>query len=105
MQFITPVLLCKKTYDIETNDIGEASESMTERTVYVSEESAKRSEFYQANANGYKVEKVLTIRAFEYKNEEIIKINNEIFTVLRSFDLKNGNIELTLIRGVNNVSS
>lgn len=87
MQFITPVLLLKS---------GET----VGKKVYVSEESAKRTEFYQAKASGHKIEKVLIIRKFEYGNEEIIKYGNETYTVLRSYDPQDGNIELYLIKEV-----
>lgn len=92
MQFITPVLLYKPD-----DTVG--------RKVYVSEESAKRTEFYQAKAAGFKIEKVFTIRKFEYSNEELIKCGNEIFTILRAYDLKDGNIELYLIREVRKYQS
>lgn len=104
MQFITPILLCKKQFGSETNDIGESTESMTDRKVYASDESAKRQEFYQANANGYKIEKVLTIRKFEYADEEIVKFGTIEYSVLRTFDKQDGNIELTLTKGVNKVA-
>ncbi|MBH1941638.1 phage head closure protein [Mobilitalea sibirica] len=104
MQFILPIYLCSKQYGEETSEIGEAPETLIERKVYASEESAKRQEFYQANANGYKIEKVLTIRKFEYGNEEIVKIGPDgsriEYTVLRTYDKQDGNIELTLTKGV-----
>jgi hypothetical protein len=106
MQYILPILLCTKTFTDETNDIGEpVSASSVERKVYVSEESVKRSEFYQANAIGYKVEKVLNIRKFEYSNEELIKIVTgsvtEEYKVIRVDDLKDGTLNLVLSKGVN----
>jgi hypothetical protein len=73
--------------------------------VYVSEESVKRSEFYQANANGYKVEKVYNILKFEYNNEPTIKVTLgdtiEEYAILRTDDLKDGTMNLILTKGVN----
>jgi SPP1 family predicted phage head-tail adaptor len=107
MQFTTPIYLCKKQYSDETNDIGEAlQDGYVERKVYASEDSAKRNEFYQANARGFKVEKVYTIRKFEYDNEEIVmnEERTEEYTVLRAYDPKDGNIELIVIKGVNAIA-
>jgi len=87
MQFITPILLC-------------SSGNPEGRKVYASEESVKRLEFYQANASGHKIEKVITIRKFEYANEESAKINGEKYTVLRVYDLNDGNIQFSLIKEV-----
>ena len=105
MQYITPILLCRKLFDTETNEIGEAPSSLNERKIYASEESAKRQEFYQANANGYKIEKVLTVRKFEYADEGIVKIGTVEYSVLRTFDKQDGNMELVLTKGVNTVVS
>lgn len=110
MQYITPILLCSKTFSEETNEIGEPlSSTSIEKKVYVSEESIKRNEFYQANASGYKVEKVMNIRKFEYANEESVKITvgdkTEELTVLRTDDLKDGTINLVLTKGVNRAVS
>ena len=103
MQFICPIYLCKKQHGSTTNDIGESTETLVEKKVYASEESAKRTEFYSAQANGYKIEKVMTVRKFEYGNEEIVKIEGVAHTVMRTFDKQDGNIELALIKGVNTV--
>lgn len=87
MQFIIPCYLCKKT-----------SEGIAERKVYASMASATRTEFYKADANGHKIENVLTVRAFEYRGEEQLKRDGELFVILRAYNKGNGTIELSLIR-------
>lgn len=106
MQYITPIYLCSNQYSQATNDIGESIGSLTKKKIYGSEESAKRQEFYQASANGYKIEKVIVVRKFEYANEEIVILDDTEYSVLRAFDPKDGNIELILTKGViKNVSA
>ncbi len=85
MKFINPVILIK----------ANATEG---KKVYVSEESIKRVEFYQAKTTGNKVEKVICIRSFEYANEETVQYGNDRYTVLRSYNANDGIIELVLVR-------
>lgn len=91
MQYIFPCFLCIRSK-------ADSDEITSERKVYASTKSAVRNEFYQAHAAGFKIEKVMTIRAFEYNNEEILKIGEDIFNILRAYDRKDGTIELILIK-------
>lgn len=72
-----------------------------ERKVYPSISSTRQNEFYQAKAQGLKLEETVTIREFEYKGEKKLKKDGVVLEVLRTFSTGDGNIELVLKRGVN----
>lgn len=103
MQFINPLLLV--TIKNTVNEIGDNIQSESIRKVYCDINSVRQTEFYQAQANGYKAELSVIVRDFEYKNEEIAEFNSIRYKILRSYDKKDGTIELTLIRGVEDASS
>jgi hypothetical protein len=86
-------MLCKKSI-VNNNEI------LLERKVYAAFKSANRLEFYQADKSGYKIDKIMTVRTFEYHGEEVLKVDEEVFTILRSYDRKDGTIELILIREI-----
>ena len=101
MQFTTPIYLISKN-NSGIDEKGDLIQKPEKRKVYSSLNSVRQSEFYQAQASGFKPEMSLIIRSFEYKGEELAEYNNIQYKILRTYDKNNGNIELTLVRGVNN---
>lgn len=104
MQFINPIYLIKKSTII--NSIGDSVDNKTiERKVIADVESIKQSEFYQAQATGFKPELTFIVRKFEYKEEELLKFNSKIYRIIRTYDRCDGNIELVCTGVVNNVGT
>lgn len=101
MQFINPVYLISKS-DETTDEKGDPIQTPIKRKLYVSVNSVRQSEFYQAQASGFKPEVSIVIRNFEYKGEEFAEVNEIEYRILRTYDKNDGTIELTLVRGVNN---
>lgn len=101
MQFLTPIYLINKN-SLGTDEKGDLIHEPQRKKVYASLNSVRQSEFYQAQATGFKPEISLTIRKFEYKGEELARVNEEEYKILRTYDKNDGTIELTLVRGVNN---
>lgn len=98
MQFINPLYLI--TYDEEENEIGDYKKKYKKRKVYCDINSIRQNEFYQANAVGYKPEISIVLRTMEYKSEDMAELNSVIYKILRTYDKKDGTIELILTRGV-----
>lgn len=103
MKFITPVYLIIQS--TTTNDIGDLDYTNIERKVFANIGSIKQSEFYQAQSTGFKPEITFEIRSFEYKSEQLIKYNEKIYNVIRTFDKKDGIIELICSKDINNGNS
>lgn len=101
MQFLTPIYLMRKNSN-KTDDKGDLIPLFEKRKVYASLNSIRQSEFYQAQASGFKPEISLTLRIFEYKDEQLVEINQIQYKILRTYNKNDGTIELTLGRGVNN---
>lgn len=85
---------------IETKEHGEKVKTITfDKLIYCDEKSVKYSEFYQAQAKGFKPEIVLVTSQFDYNKEKYIQYNDEEYTIIRFYKVKNEKIELVLQRG------
>lgn len=104
MQFTNPVYLITNN-DSGVDEKGDIKASPDERKVYASVDSVRQSEFYQAQASGFKAEMTVLIRDFEYRGEKTAKIGEIEYRILRTYDKKDGTIELILTKGVNNGTS
>ncbi|QUI24876.1 phage head closure protein [Vallitalea pronyensis] len=86
---------------IESMEHGEKVKSiMYNKLIYCNEKSVKYSEFYQAQATGFKPEIVLVTSQFDHNKEKYIRYKNEEYTIIRFYKVKNEKIELVLERGV-----
>lgn len=103
MQFINPLYLIVKTNLVD--GIGDVITTPIERKVLAHITSIKQSEFYQAQANGFKPEITFIIRSFEYKGEKLVRRNDKFYKILRTYDRSDGNVELVCIGVVNNGDS
>ena len=61
------------------------------REVFCNKKSVRQSEFYQANAQGFKPELMLEVRSDDYEGEEYIDYGGKRYRIIRSYD-KNGEI-------------
>lgn len=104
MQFINVAYLISDG-EQSVDEYGEASVTNDRRKVYVSEKSVKQSEFYQAQAAGFKPEVTLEIRKIEYKNEQSIEYNGSEYKVLRVYDKGDGIVEVVMYKGINDGNS
>lgn len=80
---------------VETVVYGEVVKDATYRKVYANKKSVRQSEFYQGASAGLKPELVFEIRSIEFGDEEYIRFNGNMYTIMRTYE--NGeNIELTV---------
>ncbi len=91
--------------EVETFDkLNRPHRSYKETKVYANKISVKRTEFYQAQAAGFKPEKCFEVRTVEF-NEDIhthVKYNDVVYKILRSYEKDSEITELTLTGLANN---
>ena len=86
--FSEPISLFK--CEAETNEVGKLKQRIINRSeVLAMVESVSRNEFYQSNANGIKVSKVIKIQAFLYDEEKFLKVGVGIYKVIRTYEQTN----------------
>lgn len=101
------------------NEFGEKEKSISfsDTSLFCEEKSVKYNEFYQAMQTGLKAEKVIKMNKYEYyiymkdAIKKYAKVRHSItnilidYTIIREYEVDSDDIELTLIRGVENVST
>lgn len=105
MKFVYSIFLID-TNDrkIKVNDIGDIEPSFSKRKVFAHKKDIRQSEFYQAQAIGFKPELTFVIRRESYGGEKLLEFNKEEYDIIRTFD-DGKNIELIISRGVNHGDS
>ncbi|PKM45955.1 MAG: hypothetical protein CVV01_05600 [Firmicutes bacterium HGW-Firmicutes-6] len=83
------------------NALGEKIETITYPSyVFCDKRSVTRSEFYQAATTDYKPEIILKLKIIDYAGQKYIKLNNDLYTVVRTYEASSEDIEITLERGI-----
>lgn len=85
--------LCRETEKIDT--LGKPYKTFEKREVFCNEKGVKRSEFYQAQVQGYRPELCVEIRESDYNREGHFEYQGTMFRVIRTYPVKNECIELT----------
>lgn len=91
--------------EIETFDkLNRPHRSYKETKVYANKISVKRTEFYQAQAAGFKPEKCFEVRTVEFNEDKHthVKYNDIVYKILRSYEKDSEITELTLTGLANN---
>lgn len=68
----------------------------TKTKLFCNAGKVKRQEFYNAGNSGYKIAFNIVINDFEYKNQEKAIYKDKKFSIIKTYPLNNGVIELTL---------
>lgn len=76
----------------------------SEDPVFCNRLPVKRTEFYQAQTVGYKVEKVFEVKLIDFDEDKHthVKYKNKIYRILRAYEKGSENIELTCIGNIHN---
>lgn len=91
--------------EIETFDkLNRPHYSYKETKVYANKIAVKRTEFYQAQAAGFKPEKSFEIRTIEFNEDKHthVKYNGRTYKILRSYEKDSEITEITLTGLANN---
>lgn len=84
------------------NKIGDCIDTKSYTEIFAKRKSIKQSEFYQAQASGFKPEISFEINSFEYNNETRVRYNNKEYKVLRTYQVSVDRLEIVLEGVVNN---
>lgn len=71
--------------DYSTNEYGDRVELIESTTVFANKKSVRQSEFYQAMAQGLKLEAVFEVRAMEYSGQEHLVYNGRSYVIVRTY--------------------
>lgn len=69
---------------VETTEHGEVIKSIVWESRLANQLDDTRSEFYQGARVGLKPELTFEINAFEYNNEEYVRYDGKIYTIIRA---------------------
>ena len=95
---VTNINLISRTF--VTDEIGQQITIEISRSVVAELKSINRSEWVAAHQVGYNPVVTAIVSAFDYNNEEIVKINSERYVVYRTYSRKDDYIELMLRKKV-----
>lgn len=73
---------------------GQVKTTKTYTTIVGNLGSVYQREFYEANQNGLRPEGIIETCAFDYNGQRMILINNQEFTIYRTFQKGTDRIEL-----------
>lgn len=60
------------------------------------EKSINRAELFYAGQSNIELTKIIVIHAFEYSDEQLVKINNTYYQIINTYKISNEEIELKL---------
>ena len=86
----------------ESDDIGDVvkGEAYWNR-IYAKKKSITQSEFYQAQAQGFKPELKFEINSFEYEDNKKIRYKGRIYKILRTYEVSSEKMEIVCIGNIN----
>lgn len=68
------------------NENGFETEETTEVLLYANSLPVHSSEFYQSSKEGYIIAKVFEIHSIEFEGQKLLKYEDEIYRIKRSYD-------------------
>lgn len=95
------VLELIKTEPIQ-NAIGDCIDIKSYTEIFAKRKSIKQSEFYQAQATGFKPEIAFEINSFEYSGETHVRYNEKEYKIIRTYQIDLDKLEIVLEGVVNN---
>lgn len=75
--------------------------TFTRRKIMCNKKSVRQSEFYQAQAQGFKPELVIEVRQSEYNGENHLDYSGKTYRIIRTYERTDEICELTCISWVN----
>lgn len=71
---------------VEVIEHGEPIQTMEYREIFANKKSVRQSEFYQAANVGLKPELVFEVNSFEFNNDEKVRYNDKVYSIIRTYD-------------------
>lgn len=76
------------------DELGVFHDNPTERKVYCDVRSISQREWYEGGRNGLNPEFQVVMFKYDYQGEDVLKYNDEYYTIYRTYVDRNENIEL-----------
>ena len=83
---------------VTQDEYGVPQTTETERMVFCNVSSVTQREWFEGGRSGLNPELRVTMFAYDYGNEELVKVNNIIYSIYRTYITDNDEIELYLER-------
>ena len=80
------------------DEYGVSRETVTARMVYCAVQSVTRAEFFDAGRSGLNPEYRLTMFAWDYQGEPMLRYNGKTYSIYRTYVSKTDEIELYVER-------
>lgn len=90
------VTLLTPSGKFEKDKIGNKIPIFNKVDILAKENEISRSEFYFAGQAEIEITKQIIVHPFEYDNQKTLLIDNDEFSVIRSYKISNEELELTL---------
>lgn len=84
--------LCTETE--KTDSLGKPYKVFEKHEVFCNEKGVKRNEFYQAQAQGYRPELCVEIKATDYNRESHIEYDGIMYRIIRTYPVKRECLEV-----------
>ena len=84
--------LCTEKTTLDT--LRKPQKTIVKKEVFCNEKGVKRNEFYQAQAQGIRPELCVEIKACDYNRETYFEYNGVLYRILRTYPVKNENLEM-----------
>lgn len=78
----------------KTDSLGKPYKEFVKQEVFCNEKGVKRNEFYQAQAQGYRPELCIEIKALDYNKEGHFEYDSTMYRIIRTYPVKNECLEL-----------
>lgn len=86
----------------DSDDIGDVVKGEAYwNKIYANKKSITQSEFYQAQAQGFKPELKFEINTFEYEDNRRIRYKGRIYKILRIYEISSEKMEIVCIGNIN----
>nr|DAZ20626.1 MAG TPA: head closure knob [Caudoviricetes sp.] len=86
----------------DSDDIGDTVKGEAYwNKIYANKKSITQSEFYQAQAQGFKPELKFEINTFEYEDNKKIRYKGRIYKILRTYEISSEKMEIVCIGNIN----
>lgn len=96
-----------KKVEVEDKATGntDAFIEWSDNFIFCEFQSLSYKEFYQAQSSGFKPEMNLKISSWDYENQEYVRYENEVYTILKTYVIADNpdSMLLTLVRGIKDV--
>lgn len=93
--FNSVVILLSVDYT-SVDKYGNYNEVVRETKLFCNQTRISRNEFFMAGNSGYKLSYNIVINDFEYNNQEKARYLDEEYSIIKTYPVSNGLLELTL---------